>query len=70
MKWLGSLEENPFLSGGLSLMAIGAVGAILRHLPGRIARFLARRISISVEVPDRDPTALAAPSPLAGVCRA
>ncbi len=50
-----ALEQNPFFSGGLSLMAIGALGAILRHLPGQVLRFLERRISISVEVPDRDP---------------
>jgi chaperone BCS1 len=55
MDLLGSLEQNPFFSGGLSLMAIGAAGAILRHLPGQVMRFLERRISISVEVPDRDP---------------
>jgi chaperone BCS1 len=52
---LESLEQNPFFSGGLSLMVIGALGAILRHLPRRILKFLERRISISVEVPDRDP---------------
>jgi mitochondrial chaperone BCS1 len=55
MDLLGSLDQNPFFSGGLSLMAIGALGAILRHLPGQVMRFLERRISISVEVPDRDP---------------
>ncbi len=55
MNVLGALEQNPFFSGGLSLMAIGAIGAILRHLPGRLARFTVRRVSISVEVPDRDP---------------
>jgi mitochondrial chaperone BCS1 len=55
MNLLGSLEQNPIFSGGLSLMAIGALGAILRHLPGHVLRFLERRISISVEVPDRDP---------------
>ena len=50
-----ALEQNPFFSGGLSLMAIGALGAIFRHLPGQVLRFLERRISISVEIPDRDP---------------
>ena len=55
MNLLESLEKNPFFSGGLSLMAIGALGAILRHLPRRIWDFLERRISIAVEVPDRDP---------------
>ena len=55
MELLQSLERNPFFSGGLSLMAIGVLGTILRHLPGRIMRLLVRAISISVEVPDRDP---------------
>ncbi len=55
MNLLESLEQNPFFSGGLSLMAIGAAGAILRHLPVKVLNFLERRISISVDVPDRDP---------------
>jgi chaperone BCS1 len=55
MNLLDSLEQNPFISGGLSLMLIGLFGAILRHLPGQIFGFIARRISIAVEVPDRDP---------------
>jgi mitochondrial chaperone BCS1 len=55
MNLLESLENNPFFSGGLSLMMIGALGAILRHLPRRIWHLLERRISIAVEVPDRDP---------------
>ena len=55
MNLLDSLEQNPFFSGGLSLMLIGLFGAILRHLPGQIFGFIERRISIAVEVPDRDP---------------
>ncbi len=49
------LDQNPFLSGGLTLMLIGAVMALLRKLPGAIWSFLVRRFSISVEIPDRDP---------------
>ncbi len=49
------LDQNPFLTGGLTLMLIGAVMALLRKLPGAIWSFLVRRFSISVEIPDRDP---------------
>ncbi len=49
------LDQNPFLSGGLMLMVIGAAMALLRKLPGAIWSFLVRRFTISVEIPDRDP---------------
>ncbi len=49
------LAENTFFSGGLFLMAIGSLGAFLRHLPGKLCAFVERRLSISVEVLDRDP---------------
>lgn len=49
------LDQNPFLSSGLTLMAIGAAMALLRKLPGTIWSFLVRRFTISVEIPDRDP---------------
>ena len=52
---LETLNHNPFFSGGLTLMIIGSAVAFLRRLPGRIWTFLERRISISVEIPDRDP---------------
>jgi len=52
MTWL---EQNPFLSGGLTLMVLGAVLALLRKLPAALWAFLIRRLTISVEVPDRDP---------------
>jgi mitochondrial chaperone BCS1 len=52
---LETLNHNPFFSGGLTLMIIGSVAAFLRRLPGRIWTFLERRVSISVEIPDRDP---------------
>ncbi len=55
MTLLESLEKNPFFSGALSLMAIGALGASLRHLPRQVLELLQRTISIAVEVPDRDP---------------
>jgi chaperone BCS1 len=49
------LEHNPFLSGGLTLMLVGAGLALLRKLPGMAWAFLTRRLTISVEIPDRDP---------------
>jgi chaperone BCS1 len=52
---LETLNQNPFFSGGLSLMAVGAVVALLRKLPAQLWAFLQRRFSITVEVPDRDP---------------
>ncbi len=52
---LNSLNQNPFFSGGLTLMVIGSLVALMRRLPGRIWAFLERRLSISVEIPDRDP---------------
>ena len=52
---LETVDKNPFFAGGLSLMVIGSAAALLRRLPGRILSFLERRVSISVEIPDRDP---------------
>jgi mitochondrial chaperone BCS1 len=52
---LETLDHNPFFSGGLTLMIIGTAAAFLRRVPGRLWSFLERRISISVEIPDRDP---------------
>ena len=52
---LKMLDQNPFFSGGLTLMVIGSAAATLRRLPGRIRAFLERRLSITVEIPDRDP---------------
>jgi chaperone BCS1 len=52
---LEMLNQNPFFSGGLSLMAVGGAAALLRHLPGQLWAFVQRRCSITVEVPDRDP---------------
>lgn len=52
---LNSLDQNPFFSGGLTLMIIGSAAAMLRRLPGQIRAFLERRFSITVEIPDRDP---------------
>lgn len=52
---LKGLETNPFFSGGLTLMMIGSAVTFLRHLPRRIWAFVERRLSISIEIPDRDP---------------
>jgi mitochondrial chaperone BCS1 len=52
---LEMLNQNPFFSGGLSLMVIGSAAALLRHLPAQIWAFLQRRFSITIEIPDRDP---------------
>src|SRR5271165_2877552 len=49
------LKQNTFFSGGLSLMVVGAAVALLRKVPGQCWIFLQRRLSITVEVPDRDP---------------
>ncbi len=52
---LETLNQNPFFSGGLSLMVLGATAAFLRKLPGQLWGLIQRRLSITVEVPDRDP---------------
>lgn len=52
---LDALNHNPFFSGGLSLMVVGAAVALLRKLPAQLWAFLQRRFSITVEIPDRDP---------------
>ena len=49
------LEQNQLLSGGLTLMAVGAAMALVRKVPAALWAFLVRRLSISVEIPDRDP---------------
>ena len=49
------LNHNPFFSGGLSLMLVGAAVALLRKIPAQLGTFLHRRLSITVEIPDRDP---------------
>ena len=50
-----SLEKNPIFSGGLSLMLIGSAAALLRRLPAQLWTFVERRLSISLEIADRDP---------------
>jgi BCS1 N terminal len=52
---LETLNQNPFFSGGLSLMVLGASAALLRRVPAQIWSFLERRLTIAVEVTDRDP---------------
>ncbi len=49
------LHQNPFFSGGLTLMLLGSAVALLRKVPGQIWKLLERRVLISVEIPDRDP---------------
>ena len=49
------LEQNQFLSSGLTLMLVGASMALLRRLPLEVWAYLVHRLTISVEVPDRDP---------------
>jgi mitochondrial chaperone BCS1 len=55
---LQSLDRNPFFSGGLTLMVIGSAAAMLRRLPAKLWAFLERRLSITLEIPDRDPAFL------------
>jgi chaperone BCS1 len=52
---LDLLNQNPFFSGGLSLMVLGAAAALLRKVPGQLWALVQRCLSITVEVPDRDP---------------
>ena len=49
------LNQNPFFSGGLSLMLVGAAVALLWKVPSQLWTFFQRRLSITVEIPDRDP---------------
>ena len=49
------LQKNPLFSGGLTLMVIGSAAALLRRIPSQIRAFLERRVSIWVDIPDRDP---------------
>ncbi len=50
-----ALLQNPFFSGGLTLMAVGALMALLRNLPTTLWGLLVHWFTISVEIPDRDP---------------
>jgi len=52
---LETLNQNPFFSGGLSLMVVGTAVALLRKFPGQLWTLFQRRLSITVEIPDRDP---------------
>ena len=51
---LETLNQNPFFSGGLSLMVLGFGGALCR-VPSQLWALVQRWLSITVEVPDRDP---------------
>ena len=50
-----ALQQNPFFSGGLTLMVVGAVMALLRNLPTTLWGLVVHWFTISVEIPDRDP---------------
>ena len=53
---LETLNQNPFFSGGLSLMVRRARRwPCCARCPASSGRFLQRRLSITVEIPDRDP---------------
>lgn len=48
-------HQNQFLSGGLVLMFVGAVGAYARRLPGRIYHWLLSRCIITLDITNEDP---------------
>lgn len=48
------LQTNNLLSGGVVLMAVGALGAFCRNIPGRIRRWLVRRAFLQFEIPIKD----------------
>jgi mitochondrial chaperone BCS1 len=50
-----ALLQNPFFSGGLTLMVVAALMALLRNLPATLWRLAVHWSTISVEIPDRDP---------------
>lgn len=50
-----ALLQNPFFSGGLTLMVVAALMALLRNLPTTLWRLMVHWSTISVEIPDRDP---------------
>lgn len=49
-----ALHSNQFASGGLVLMAIGAIGVWAKQLPKNVWYWLLRRVSITVTVKDDD----------------
>ncbi|WP_406699375.1 AAA family ATPase [Singulisphaera sp. Ch08] len=49
------LEDHQFLTGGLTLMVVGALMTTLRELPRTIWNWILWGLIISVEIPDRDP---------------
>ena len=48
------LAENQFFSGGLILMAGGALIAALRHVPGQIWDWTKERFLVQIDIPDRE----------------
>lgn len=49
-----NLNTNPFFSGGLVLMLLGALVAYFRHLPGQIWAFIERFFILKIEILDED----------------
>jgi chaperone BCS1 len=49
-----SLGAQPFFSGGLTLMVVGYIAAVLRHVPHKLVGLVRRRMAITVEIQDRD----------------
>lgn len=46
--------QSAFVSGGLVLMAVGAVAAWLRNIPHRVGRWVLNRLSVTAEVLNSD----------------
>ena len=46
------LTKNEFTSGGLLLMAIGGLGAVLRNVPMDIGRWLMHRVFVTITIAD------------------
>jgi chaperone BCS1 len=51
---LSQLALNPFISGGLTLMIVGAVLYYLKRLPGTVYNFIERFFIVKLEVLDED----------------
>lgn len=49
------LLGNEFTTGGLTLMVVGAVMALLRQIPARLYGWLVQRFTVSVVIVDSDP---------------
>jgi hypothetical protein len=54
MDWLNIVTHNQFLSGGAILVALGAILASLRRLPGRLYAAFERLFLVRMEIQDDD----------------